>query len=73
MHRLMWLDCAVYRIQFSNTRYKQHMRGALRNTWILFASIAALTIALSYFVGTHVLATEQVDTRTGLQDRERKQ
>jgi hypothetical protein len=45
---------------------------SLRNTWILFASVAALTIGLSYFVGTQTLATEQVETRTGLRDGNKK-
>ena len=46
---------------------------SLRNLWILYAATAALTIALAYFVGTHTLATEHVETRTGIQDREHQQ
>ena len=45
---------------------------SLRNTWILFTCIAALTIGISCFVGTHALSTEQVETRTGLRDGESK-
>ena len=45
---------------------------SLRNTWILFTCVAALTIGLSCFVDTHALATEQVETRTGLRDGDSK-
>lgn len=45
---------------------------SLRNAWILYAAVAALTIFASYFVGTHALSTEHVETRTGLEERDRK-
>lgn len=44
--------------------------SSLRNAWIMYTGIAALTIVTSYFVGTHVLTTEQAETRTGLLERE---
>lgn len=45
---------------------------SLSNAWILYAAIAAVTIVASYFVGTHALSTEHVETRTGLHDRDNK-
>lgn len=44
---------------------------SLRNAWILYATVAALTLVASYFVGTHTLSTEYVETRTGLDDRDK--
>lgn len=45
---------------------------SLKNAWILYAGIAGLTIIASYFVGTHTLSTEHVETRTGLDEKESK-
>ena len=42
---------------------------SLRNAWILYAAVGAFSIPAAYFVGTHTLTTEHVETRTGLQDR----
>jgi len=46
---------------------------SLRNAWILYAAVAGLTMFVSYFVGTHALSTEHIETRTGLDERDRKQ
>lgn len=67
----------VAKIQMIHDTTQRHLVQAayafcLRNDWILFASIAAVTIGLSYFVGTHTLATEQVETRTGLREGDKK-
>lgn len=60
-----------------NTAQRQLVQAAyawsLRNAWILYTGIAMLTIVASYFVGTHPLATEQVESRTGLQDQDSRQ
>ncbi len=45
---------------------------SLRNAWIMYASVAALTMAGSYFVGTHALSTEHVETTTGLRGGDNK-
>lgn len=45
---------------------------SLGNAWILYAGIAGFTVVASYFVGTHTLSTEHVETRTGLDDRDNK-
>lgn len=43
---------------------------SLGNAWILYAGIAGVTVIASYFVGTHALSTEHVETRTGLDAKE---
>lgn len=44
--------------------------SSLECAWIMYTGVAVLTIIASYFVGTHALSTEQVETRTGLLGRE---
>ena len=51
---------------------QQAYAWSLRNVWVLTTSVVALTIGLSYFVGTHALATQQEETRTGLRDTDDK-
>ena len=46
--------------------------GSLQNVWILCTAAAALPIVAAYFVGTHSLAANHVETRTGLRDRDDK-
>lgn len=45
---------------------------SLRNAWILFTAVSALTLVANFFVGTHPLSTEHVETRTGLEHRDSK-
>lgn len=43
---------------------------SLEYAWIMYSGIAALTLVAFYFVGTHGLSTEQVETRTGLLEQD---
>ncbi|KIV80827.1 hypothetical protein PV11_08303 [Exophiala sideris] len=67
----------VDQLQTMHNLAQQHLvqeayAWSLRNAWILYAAVAGLTIVASYFVGTHALSTEHVETRTGLDERDSK-
>jgi len=68
----------VDKLRMMHNPAQRHMVQAiyawsLRNAWILYTGFAALTIVATFFVGTHALSTEHVETRTGLEDRDMKQ